>query len=182
MPPVPARPGALGVSMIEILVCLGLLALLTNLALPSARRMLDWQRLHGRADQLMADLQQSRSDALRLATEVHFQLQRGSEGACYVVHVGQRGDCTCGMDGRSTCQPGALALRSQGFARDQDPTELRSNVNHLLFSGRQGTVSSTGTLELAHPDGRAVRVVVSLMGRTRRCTLPQAHAGLPACV
>jgi type IV fimbrial biogenesis protein FimT len=61
--------------------------------------------------------------------------------------------------------------------------QLRANVGSLRVDPRQGTITPTGSIDLAGlgSDTLALRHVVNIMGRTRRCTPAATLAGVPRC-
>jgi len=57
---------AQGFTLVELMVCLGLLSVLVSLALPSWQRLQERRRVEATRDQLMSDLQAARLRALQL--------------------------------------------------------------------------------------------------------------------
>jgi len=175
-----------GHSLIEILVCVALVAVVTLLAGPDLRDWLWRQRLDNAARAVLGDLQLARSEAIQGARNVTLRFG-GDEsgllgsGRCYVLHTGPLGGCGCRMDAPPQCGPGAQAIKQMRWTRERGQAEVLSNVGSMLFSGRQGTVSVAGTVEVHMAGIGSVRHVVGITGRVRSCTPDAALNRLPRC-
>jgi type IV fimbrial biogenesis protein FimT len=78
----PRRPA--GVTLIELMIAVALVAIIVALAAPSFRSMIQVQRLRGVQSQLVTDVQFARSEATRLRTPVRVRVQEA--GACYILY------------------------------------------------------------------------------------------------
>ncbi|KPF42322.1 hypothetical protein IP87_00155 [beta proteobacterium AAP121] len=175
----PQRHHGRGLSLIESLIAVAIVAVATGATLPGFRDALEVRRLEGAAAQLHTDLQLARSAAAAQNRTLRLSLVSEPGSACYVVHTGDAGSCTCGVAGVPICADGAQALRSQHFGPGL-PT-LQSNVGSMVLDGSKGTVSPTGTWRLQAADGRGIHLIVNIMGRVRKCSPAAAVAGYPAC-
>lgn len=172
----------LGFSLIEALICLLVLAVLAAIAAPALQQMFQRQRLQLAAQALYIDLQQARSLALQGARSVHLRIHQDEQGACYVIHAGSTAaDCSCSASGTAQCRPDVSAIKVQGFPANANSPALRANVSGMVFAGRQGTVSSTGSLDLTQAQAGKVRHVVSIMGRVRACSPDGSVPQLARC-
>lgn len=182
----PARAAAGGFSLIELLISIALVALLALLAGPDLRDWLWRQRLTNAAQAVLGDLQLARSEAIQGAR--HVILRFGGDesgvagsGRCYVLHTGPVGGCDCRLDAPPACEPGAQALKQIRWERGRGRADIVSNVPSMLFSGRQGTVSVSGTIEVRMAGIGAVRHIVAITGRVRSCGTDTAMNRLPRC-
>ena len=83
-----------GVTLIEILTAVTILAILTVVAAPSFDAVRNRARLRGVADNLYADLQYARSEAVQRNSTVSVSFSPGSAW-CYGIHQGAAAcDCT----------------------------------------------------------------------------------------
>lgn len=173
----------LGFSLIEALICLMILAVIAAIAAPALQQALQRQRLHLAAQALYIDLQQARSLALQGARNIYLRVHQDELGACYVIHAGNAAsDCSCNGTGTAQCKPDVAAIKTQGFPSKTNSPAFQANVNGMVFAGRQGTVSSTGSLDLSQAQAGKVRHVVSIMGRVRSCSPDGSVPNLARCV
>lgn len=171
-----------GLGLIECLVSCAMLGALLSQALPAMRDLRQRQQVNGLAETVMTDLMQARSEALRLGESVQLRFNTHTKGSCYVLHTGASGDCACDSEGRAVCTAaGALALKVQWLPLQQ-AASIKANVSNMTFSGDRGTVSPTGSIDIAATDRKAtIRHVVSLAGRVRSCSPDRSVARLKAC-
>ncbi|MDI4631504.1 GspH/FimT family pseudopilin [Pelomonas sp. V22] len=171
-----------GLGLVECLISCAVLGTLLSQALPAMRELKQRQQVNGLAETVMTDLMQARSEALRLGQSVQVRFSSHPTGSCYVMHVGASGDCSCDSEGRAVCTAeGALALKVQWIPLQQ-AASVKANVGNMTFSGSRGTVSPTGSIDIAATDRRAtIRHVVSLAGRVRSCSPDRSVSRLNAC-
>ncbi|WP_431257717.1 GspH/FimT family pseudopilin [Roseateles chitinivorans] len=200
--PHPALTTARGVSLIELLVSIALVALAALLAGPDLRDWLWRQRLANAAQAVLGDLQLARSEAILGARNVILRFggdlsSLSGSGRCYVLHTGApsavttatatttttttSGNCDCRLDTPPLCDGGAQAIKQARWSGGRGQAEVVSNVPSMLFSGRQGTVSVSGTIEVRMTGIGTVRHIVSITGRVRSCTPDGALNRLPRC-
>lgn len=169
-----------GLSLLECLMALAITAIATGATLPAFQATLELRRLEGAAAQLHTDLQLARSEAVARNRTLRISYGQLSGASCYVVHTGSAGACTCGAMGAPVCTPDAEPLRTEHFPAGSG-VQLQSNVASMVLDPARGTVSPTGTLRLLGSEGRAVHVVVNIMGRARKCSPGGALRGYAAC-
>lgn len=174
--------GAHGFTLIETLVVIALVAMVATIAGPEIRDWLWRTRLSNAAQTVLADLQLARSESLQTGRNVTLRFSDDGAGAtCYVVHTGPVGACSCRMQAPATCDSGALPIRQMSWQAARGRASVRSNVSSLLFSGRQGTVSLAGSIDVKLDGLGVIRHVVSLTGRVRSCTPDGVMSRLPRC-
>lgn len=169
-----------GLTLIELLTVLAVIAIAATLSLPSLADLLNRRRLEGAATELAGDLHAVRSEAVQRHQVTRIAFFNQPAGGCYVVYIGPQDACDCGTAGAAECDPAALPLKTVRLAIDQGVT-LASNVPFMLFDPRNGTNSRAGTVKLVHVDGRAIHQVVNVMGRVRSCSPGGAMPGYPRC-
>ena len=166
------------------MVSIALVALVAVLAAPDLRDWLWRQRLANAAQAVLGDLQLARSEAIQGARNVILRFG-GDEsavagsGRCYVLHTGAVGGCDCHVDAPPTCRADAQAIKQVRWVRERGQAEVTSNVPSMLFSGRQGTVSVSGTIDVRVSGIGSVHHIVSITGRVRSCTPDGALSRLP---
>lgn len=176
----PTRRQHLGLSLVEALVTTAVTSLALGATLPSFGEALARRELEGQAAQLATDLRLARSLAVAQGQPVRLRVQQQADGACYVLHSGGQGACSCTPQGAARCDAPGEVLRSAGFPRS-GRVQLAANVGQMLFHGLHGTTSPGGTVRLSLADGTAVHQVVGIVGRVRSCSPGGRVPGLPAC-
>ena len=169
-----------GVSLVESLVCLAITVGGLGATLPGFEKIRAQRHFEGAAAQMETDIHLARSLAVAHNQSLRMSFHADTQGSCYVVHTGDREDCSCHADGSATCTQGAKPLRSVRFARS-DALQLHANVGSILFDPVKGTSTPTGTLRLQASDDRQVHLVVNLMGRVRTCSPGAAVPGYRNC-
>lgn len=178
-PSAPA-PRQRGLTLTELCVGLSLTAA-TGLAVVDGGWSLgDKRRAEGTAAEMLSDLQYARGMALmrNVGVRVSFGAP-GVGGSCYVIHTGPAGGCSCNPDGQASCQGSAEALKVVPPPAD-GRTRLSANVSSLRFDPR-GLVTPTGTVSIRSADGRELRHVVNVIGRTRSCVAVGHWPGARPC-
>jgi type IV fimbrial biogenesis protein FimT len=152
------KPDARGVTLLELLVGLAILAVLGTLALPSMHGRLARERMNNAAEALAADLADARFEAVRRGAPLHVDLALGAQW-CWSVAAAP--GCACGAP--QSCQLKAV--------RAQDHPGVR------LVSGRAAAIDAQGfsdgplgaTFDSAMNE--SLRVDLLALGRARVCSL-----------
>jgi type IV fimbrial biogenesis protein FimT len=125
-----------GLTLVELLIVVAVLAVLATLVAPSVRDLVLMQRLRSINSQLVTDLQFARSEAVARGVMVRFGFNLGASGqTCYVIYAqaasfGAR--CNCSQGAGSACSgiTGATELRTVSVLRssgvafaDPDPAD-----------------------------------------------------------
>jgi type IV fimbrial biogenesis protein FimT len=167
-----------GVTMIEACITLAITGILAGTALPSFKENLDKRSLEGVSSEVRTDLMYARSEAVSRNDGVRVSFYEGAAGRCYVVHTGNRADCSCDGSGPAVCTGDAVALKTVNESRG---VQVLANVSSLRFDPINGTTSPTGTVCTVPQSGRAVHNVVNIMGRVRTCAPAVAGAPCAPC-
>jgi type IV fimbrial biogenesis protein FimT len=169
------RPGT-GLTLVELAVCLALLAVVATLALPSFSGLLARHRLKAAAQALAQDLAEARFEAARRGQALHLDLQPGP-GWCWTVATAP----ACG------CQPGpAPACRLKRVQEADFPGVQTAQAAQFSLQA-VGTVVGPTAVQLSLANGPAVQVSLGPTGRAHLCSVdtgdgPAASlGGLPAC-
>ncbi len=152
-----------GFTLIELMVTVSVIAILAVVAAPSFNQMYDRYRLKGVVDVLYGDLQFARAEAVRRNDNVFFSFTTGANW-CYGLNP--TSTCNCATVGSCTIKtvsssafPG-VTLNSAAFGAGTSTS----------FNARLGAASVGGTAIFQSAAGNEARVVVSLVGRVRRCS------------
>ncbi len=175
-----SRTPQAGFTLIEAGLSLLISAIVASQAVPALGKLKQRQALNGTAQTVMTDLQQARSEAVAQGDTVHMKFSSHATGSCYVLHAGPSASCSCDESGQAMCSGSGQVVKSAWFPT-RGELSVRANVNNLSFSPRQGTTSSTGSIDIRHRNGEIIRHVISIAGRVRSCAPGAAHSGLPTC-
>jgi type IV fimbrial biogenesis protein FimT len=172
---------ARGLSLIETMCSLAIMAILIGGALPMFHDLHASQALQATAALLETDIQFAKSQASTSGRPVRLSVQAVQGGtSCYVVHTGAANACRCQGGGKAVCDAGATLLR---LSEQSGPSgiALAPLQRSILFDAGKGTVTPTATFKVTDRDGRTIHQVVNIMGRVRSCTPNPGFAGLRTC-
>jgi type IV fimbrial biogenesis protein FimT len=159
---------ATGLTLLELVICVAVLAVLGMLALPGLGTQLERQRLRNAAQTLVGDITEARFLAAQRGQPVHVQAQDGPLW-CWGISMSSACDCTTAL----ACRIHAVPASSHTGIRLLNPMAVQ-----LEPTGVVQAAAST-TFESSHGD--RLRVDVTPQGRARVCALSGAWPQLPAC-
>lgn len=177
--PVTLQRQVRGVTLIETLCVVSIVATSVGLAAPSLSAWRHQQALASAAAQLETDIQFARSQAVAMNTAVRLSANTGGDGSCYVVHTGPEDSCSCNPEDGATCTGPAPILRQVVFPAS-GAVKLKSRSVSLAFDPGHGTVTPATTFKLQADTGSTLHQVVNVMGRVRSCS-PDNAPGFKAC-
>lgn len=169
----------LGLTLIESMIVVVLIAIGSTLALPSLASLFDRQRLRGAAAEVASDLQWARSQALARNEALRYSIHANSGGSCVLVHTGQRDHCRCDADGRASCSGDAQVLKTSHWPQ-HERVAVQANVGSMLFDPLLGTASPAGSVRVVDAGGQTVTHIVNILGRVRSCS-PSGVPGYAPC-
>jgi len=157
-----------GMTLLEVMVAISVLAIVTTLALPSLAGAAERARLKAAAETFAADLAEARFEAARLGRPLTVEAT-GGPAWCWVVATDP--GCPCGEK-----QPCRLkASRAGDFAgiAMNDAPAVRFDPGGAA-DGRAGALFESSR-------GESLRVDLLALGRARICTPGGRVPGYPAC-
>ena len=160
-----------GLTLIELMVVLGLSAVLVALTAPSFGQMLARQRLKAAAENLALDLAELRFAAAQRGSTLHLNVAPGTDW-CYALAVAEGCDCHvpqgCQLKTvRAKDHPGVLLVRGRSVLLDANSTP-----------------GSAGTLQAAllqSADGQQLSVAMTPLGRPKVCAPSAVVPGYAPC-
>jgi type IV fimbrial biogenesis protein FimT len=157
-----------GLTLLELVICVAVLAVLGLLALPSLGTQLERQRLRNAAQTLAGDITEARFLAAQRGQPVHVLAQDGPQW-CWGISMSSGCDChaaqACSIHAAPAASHTGIRLLN-GMAIQLEPT---------------GVVQAAASATFESPHGDRLRVDVSPQGRPRICALSGAWPQLPAC-
>ena len=162
-----------GLTLLELIASLAILALLLTIAVPSLRSLIERNQLRAAAQAIAEDLQWTRSESIKRNRALEFRVNR--EHWCYGID--ERGSgCDCRLP---PTLAGACSLK-RVLGEDFPGIRLESTFGATHFEPRRATAVN-GSLTLASASGSALRVVLSRLGRVRLCTPTNDLPGYDSC-
>ncbi|MFQ5487563.1 MAG: GspH/FimT family pseudopilin [Gammaproteobacteria bacterium] len=154
-----------GISLLEVLLLLVIMALLAAFAIPSFQSLLAKQRLKGAAETLFSELQRARLGAIQRnrTLSARFVIQPSGQ---WCLGVSDGDACHCDKD---NC---LLAGRPAPLLDSAVMPHIRLNTNfphHTLFFGPLQGGARAGSIFLSTA-GREARIVIGSLGRIRLCS------------
>ncbi|WP_201243247.1 GspH/FimT family pseudopilin [Halochromatium salexigens] len=171
-----------GLSLIELLITMSLLAILLAIGIPSFQGSQERARLRNSAEAVYSLLQFARSEAIKQYRDLFVVVSTGEAGPAgdgWCLAIANDRDCDCSVVG--ACQYGGGAdrqvhsLTSEGFPG----VALASNRTSYRFERKLGKCSSAGTLRLTGADSSSITIKVAPLGRVKLCS--DDLLGLPEC-
>lgn len=156
--------GQSGVTLVELVIAMAILAILATLALPSFQTMIENQRLRAAAESMLNGLQLARAEAIRRNARVRFVIEATGPGwkveledatAIQVRPAGEAGaDVTVVHDGdtavtynafgRRVAGAGTLSQITVGFAGNARPLQIQIGADGLVRMCEDSTYLNAG--------------------------------------
>ncbi len=162
-----AKPARHGLTLIELVMALGVLAVLASLALPSMGRQLERHRLAAAAETLAADLTEARFEAVRRGQPLHLE-PRPAPAWCWAL--ASAAGCRCESD--QPCQLKTVRADDHRGVQLLEASPVRFDAEGRA-DGRLGALLESGGVQL--------RVEVGVLGRARICSPDGREGRWPRC-
>ena len=146
-----------GLTLLELVIALAVLAVLSTLALPSMQSRVARARLHSAAEALAADLAQARFEAARRGQALHLEV---TTGPAWCWAVATTPGCACAQ--AQPCQLKAVHAQDHPGVRLLQAGAARLDPRGVA-DGNPGATFEGGRDE-------QLRVDLLPLGRTRICT------------
>lgn len=183
---------AVGVTLVELMVTLAIVAVLLAVALPSMREFVARKRLEGIAQELVTDLRLLKSHQIQNRPNTGTAIGFGSNAqkTCYILFV--RGDnvenCDCAAAEDVVCGPAnAAGLRPAPIRQVNIPLNtgvtLTASRSNLAVLGYNGMPQFNRTLNITLNGGSAgeIRVATNATGVPSLCSVSGAFGAIPRC-
>ena len=162
-----------GLTLVELLFAIVIVAIVSALAIPSYTHMLDRNQLVGASEKLAADIQFARMESIKRNTSVRMTFKWNNTSTwCYGLKENSDCDCEVGSSDPNYCEidsVGKVVSNNdyRGIKIDQPNFALDSDA--FTFTPVRGTVNG-GTVEFENAGAYQLDVVVSRFGRVRICS------------
>lgn len=187
------RPGrGAGLTMVELLVTLAILAVLLAIAVPSMREFIERKRLEGIAQELVTDLRLLKSHQIQNRPNTGTAISFGTtaEKSCYILYV--RGDnivnCDCTAAEDLVCGPAdAGGLRPASIRQVNIPVSsgvrITASRTSLSVDGYNAMPRLNRTLTVAVTSANVgeIRITTNLTGAPAACSVTGVFNSVKAC-
>ncbi|MGL5037820.1 MAG: GspH/FimT family pseudopilin [Aeromonas sp.] len=155
-----------GFTLIELMIALGLVALILTVAIPSYQSLRQEQLVNAATQAVYTDVMLLKSEAIKRNRNLQLILfNSGTSNWCYRIHIdGSCGSCSdacSSIEGRK----GADASEFQGVVLTGTYAESSSSVRPITFSPRRGTLPS-GNITVVSSVA-SMKIVTNNLGRVR---------------
>jgi type IV fimbrial biogenesis protein FimT len=157
-----------GLTLIELMIAIAVVAVLMSLAVPSFGSALQRQRLKGAAQVLATDLAEARFESARRGQPLHVVFKTGADW-CYTMAADASCDCRVAQ---------ACRLRT---ARAEDARGVHLVEAPTASFDPAGGASAASAAVLQTANGERLRVELSPLGRARICAPEGAMGAIPVC-
>jgi type IV fimbrial biogenesis protein FimT len=161
---------ARGLTLLELLVALAIVAVMMTLALPSFGSIVARHRLKAAAEQLSGDLGELRLLATQRGQALHLNLQPGAQW-CYALATVSGCDCRVVQ----SCQLKTVR------AADHPGVTLLAGADLLIDARNVGPLQDNAQALLQGSEGAQLRVGLTPLGRPKVCAPGGAVPGYPSC-
>lgn len=163
------RRAGRGLTLLELMVGVAVLAVLASLALPGLGRQLARWKLQSVAEQLAGDLAEARWDAAQRGHTQHLLVQSG-ERWCWSVSEAPG----CGCEQVQACQRRRVEAPRHGGVTIEATA-------HIAFEPTAEAHAAASSLALSNRSGDKLRIVLTALGRARICSPDGPRMGYGAC-
>lgn len=184
---------AAGVTLVELMVTLGIVAILLAIAIPSMREFVARKRLEGIAQELVTDLRLVKAHQIqnRPNTGTAIGFSSNSDKACYILFV--RGNnvenCDCGQSAETMCGPAnAGGVRpapirqvdipvSTGISMVATPISTLAMIGYNAMPQLNRVVQVT----ISSPVAGEIRVSTNITGVPSICSVSGTFGAIKRC-
>jgi type IV fimbrial biogenesis protein FimT len=182
----PAKPGALrpGVTLIELMVTLAILATLLAIAVPAMQQLIARKRVAGVAVELASDIRYLRSLGVQTANPVQIDFGSDPTSTWYNLSIDayERGPCTV----PASCDGLVKNQNSMKFVslKNADGVSVVSNQANTRFTGINATPVNAATIKVTVTSSRGgtAKVWTNELGRPTACSVSGQESNFPACL
>lgn len=157
-----------GMTLIEILMVIAVVAIMATAGLPSLQGMIERQHLRGAANALYTDMLNARMEAIRRNVPVSMSFATDADSGQWCVGLSDHGPCDCLLAADCTLagEPPRI-MHSRDFGRVALTTNFSPQHTATFRPARATANAGTASLTV---NGRRVEIRLSSLGRARICS------------
>lgn len=192
-----------GLTIIELMVVVGVVAVLAALAAPSLREFMARQRVAAINSELVTDLQFARSEAVARGRQVRVQFREDDTMTCYTLHTFglALGNCDCLKPLGTACDgvPNLTEIKTTQVLKSTSVTVRPPGAfpyNYLVFTEPKGLANwrdhagdsadyvtnwEDFKVTVESSISGKLRTATNLVGRPQVCSPNGSMSGVPPC-
>ena len=177
-----------GVTLIELMVTLAILAILMAITVPSMQQLIARKRVAGVAAELASDIRYVRSLGVQTANPVQIDFGANAVATCYSLSSDPFGLGRCDCTNPSTCNGASGAptiIKTVTVPNAGGITvSVGSNPTNTIFAG-PNSLPVNGALITATVSsslGGSVKVQTNAAGRPAACSISGQESNFPTCL
>ncbi|WP_415886085.1 GspH/FimT family pseudopilin [Neptuniibacter sp. QD29_5] len=170
-----------GVTLIELMVGLAVLAILISLAAPSLNDFQERVELTGAAEKVYGHIQYARSESISNGADIYVAF-KGTGGTDWCIGVSDTAACDCSSAASAAlCTINSEQTRYVTGADYPNITASTGFASDITgFRAPRSTAIDNGTITLSYPGYGDAKIVLSTIGRVRLCSdTLDLYAGCP---
>lgn len=160
----PRKSKQAGLTIFELMVTLIVAAILLSIAIPSFSNLFDKNRVKGAAEELSAQIQFARSEAIARNIDVVVEVKGGANWCVGLDDTDANCDCATDDD----CQVNGVERVTEGSK--YGGVEITTADATVTFEGTRGLPDANQTFEFASADGKELDVALNPIGRIQLCS------------
>lgn len=164
-----------GVTFIELLISIAVLAILVAIAAPYFGDYIERQRLVGATEALYGQLQQAKRAAISNNKTIYFEVVSANSDSWIAVY-GEQAACNGSADGCEINEMPTVQVTAEDYPTVEVHDGVTSTLTPITVDFNMPGIStsfdpsSSGSIELSSPSGWVVEVSVSPVGRVEICS------------
>lgn len=163
------KPTQSGITLIEGMVTIAIVAILAAIAGPSFQNAFNSSRLRSAAEAVYGEIQFAKSESVKQDRNLFVTIQ-GSGTTNWCIGISNTTNCNCNTPGN--CMLGPTGSQTERVIKSNDFSSITLTANPLEieFNSRRGsTVSGGNTIALTGASNLNTTIETSTLGRVRIC-------------
>jgi type IV fimbrial biogenesis protein FimT len=168
----PSRQFSEGVTLIELVVTIGVLAIIVAFAVPSYQDLSQRRALQGVANGIMSAIATAKEEAIKRDAVLRVQFSDFGGGLCVGVNSDDT-PCDCATAGSCPVVGYPSETRELRMVTTKTAPAFTGSGKGFSIDPKTGMLTdpvNTGEMELQTPMGHAVKIRVNAMVRARMCS------------
>lgn len=150
-----------GISLMEVLIAIAIVAILASIALPSFTAMLDRQRVRGAAENLFADLQYAKTQAVKCSRSMDLIATAGPPWSYCIATSGSN----CAAAATTDCATAGVWKAASGADFSNVTLNANASVTFDALRGGCAGADCDTAMTFTGSSGATNSVTVSTLGR-----------------
>lgn len=164
-----------GVTLLELLVAIAILAIVSAIAAPSLRDFLMAQRVAAIGTEILTDFQFARSEAVSRSSfiRVYFRVAADGSSSCYSIYARQSAECDCrqGVGNACSAQPQNFEIKTVSIPFSTTGVKVTSSPAATLYKPGAEFGMEAAPMTILVSDGGTHKLNIVVSPNIRRPTI-----------